>query len=38
MFCMGTNNQIMQRGKLMTKRFQRSKQVNFALTDPDLSY
>ena len=30
MFYMGTNNQIMQGGKLMVKRFQRSSQVNFS--------
>ena len=33
---MGTNDQIMQRGKLMVKRFQRLSQVSFPLIDPDL--
>ena len=37
-FYMGTNNQIMQGGKLMVKRFQRSSQVSFPLNDPDLGY
>ena len=37
-FYMGTNVQIMQRGNLMVKRFQRSSQVSFSLIDPDLSY
>ena len=37
-FYMGTNVQIMQRGNLMVKRFQRSSQVSFFLIDPDLSY
>ena len=36
MFYMGTNDQIMQRGKLMVKRFQRLSQVSFPLIDPDL--
>ena len=30
MFYMGTNDQIMQGGKLMVKRFQRSSQVSFS--------
>ena len=38
MFYMGTNDQIMQGGKLMVKRFQRSSQVSFPLIDPDLGY
>ena len=38
MFYTGTNDQIMQAGKLMVKRFQRSSQVSFPLTDPDLGY
>ena len=38
MFYMGTNDQIMQRGKLMVKRFQRSILVIFTLIDPDLGY
>ena len=38
MFFIGTNDQIMQRGKLMVKRFQSSSQVSFALIDPDLGY
>ena len=34
---MKTNDQIMQGwGKLMFKRFQRSSQISFPLTDPDL--
>ena len=35
---METNDQIMQGGKLMVKRFQRSSQVSFPLIDPDLGY
>ena len=38
MFYMGTNDQIMQGGELMVKRFQRSSQVSFSLIDPDLGY
>ena len=38
MFYMGTNDQIMQGGKLPVKRFQRSSQVSFPLIDPDLGY
>ena len=38
MFHVGTNDQIMQRGELMVKRFQRPSQVSFPLIDPDLSY
>ena len=38
MFCMGTNDQIMQGGKLKVKRFRRLSQVNFSLIDPDLGY
>ena len=38
MFYMGTNDQIMQGGDLMVKRFQRSSQVSFPLIDPDLGY
>ena len=38
MFYMGTNDQIMQGGKLMVKRFQRLSQVSFPLIDPDLGY
>ena len=38
MFYMGTNDQIMQGGKLMVKRFQRLSQVSFPLIDPDQSY
>ena len=38
MFYMGTNDQIMQGGDLMIKRFQRSSQVSFPLIDPDLGY
>ena len=38
MFYMGTNDQIMQRGKLVLKRFQRSSQVSFPLTDLGLGY
>ena len=38
MFYMGTNDQIMQGGKLMVLRFQRLSQVSFSLIDPDLSY
>ena len=30
MFFMGTNDQIMQGGKLMVKRFQRSSQISFS--------
>ena len=37
-FYMGTNDQIMQGGKLMDQRFQRSSQVIFPLIDPDLCY
>ena len=35
---METNDQIMQGGKLMVKRFQSLSQVSFPLIDPDLSY
>ena len=35
---MGANDQIIQPGKLMIERFQRSSQVSFPLIDPDLSY
>ena len=38
MFYIGTNDQIMQGGKLMVQRFQRLSQVSFSLIDPDLSY
>ena len=38
MFYMGTNDQIMQEGKLPVKRFQRSGQVSFPLIDPHLGY
>ena len=38
MFYMGTNDQIIQWGTLMVKRFQRSSQVSFRLTDPNLGY
>ena len=38
MFYMGTNDQIMQGGKLMVKRYQRSSQVSFPLIGPDLGY
>ena len=38
MFYMGANGQIIQAGKLMVKRFQRSSRVRFALIDPDLGY
>ena len=38
MFYMGTNDQIIQEGELMVKRFQRSSQVSFLLIDSDLSY
>ena len=34
----GTNDEIMQVGKLMVKRFQRSSQVSFPLIDLDLGY
>ena len=34
----GTNDQIMQGGKLMVKRFQRLSQVSFPFIDPDLGY
>ena len=37
-FYMGTNDQIMQRGKLMVMRFQRSSQVTLPLIDHDLGY
>ena len=37
-FYMETNDQIMQMGKLIVKRFQRSSQVSFSLIDPDLCY
>ena len=38
MFYMWTNDQIIQGGKLMVKRFQKSSQVSFPLIDPDLGY
>ena len=38
MFYMGTNDQIMQGGKLMVKRFQRSSQVSFPHIDLCLGY
>ena len=38
MFYMRNNDQFMQGGKLMVKRFQRSSQVSFSLIDPDLGY
>ena len=38
MFYMGTNDQSMQGEKLVVKRFQRSSQVSFPLTDLDLGY
>ena len=38
MFYMGTNDQIMKRGKLMVTRFQRSILVIFTRIDPDLGY
>ena len=38
MFYMGTNDQIMQKGKLIVTRFQRSIQVSFPYIDPDLGY
>ena len=38
MFYMGTNDQIIQGGKLMVKRFQRSSQVSFSARQPDLGY
>ena len=37
-FYMETNDQIMQMGKLIVKRFQRPSQVSFSLIDPDLCY
>ena len=33
---MGTNDQIMQGGKVMVQRFERLSQVSFPLSDPDL--
>ena len=38
MFYMWTNDQIIQGGKLMVKRLQKSSQVTFPLIDPDLGY
>ena len=38
MFYMRTNDQIIQWGTLMVKRFQRSSQVSFRRTDPNLGY
>ena len=38
MFYMGTNDQIMQGGKLMIERFQRPSQFSLPLIDPDLGY
>ena len=38
MFYMGTNDQMMQKGKLMVTRFQRLIQVSFPYIDPDLGY
>ena len=38
MFYMGTNDQSMQGEKLVVKRFQRSSQVSFPVTDLDLGY
>ena len=38
MYYMGTNEQIMQRGKLMVKKLQRPNQVSFLLLDGDLDY
>ena len=38
MLYMRTNDQIMQGGKLLVKRFQRSSQVSFLLIDSDLGY
>ena len=38
MFYMGTNDQILQGGELMVKRFQRSSQLSFRLIEPDLGY
>ena len=38
LFYTGTNDQIMEGGKLMVKRFQRSSQVSFPLIYPDLGY
>ena len=38
MFYMGTNNQIVQVGKLMVKRFKMSSEVSFPLIDCDLGY
>ena len=38
MFYMWTNDQTIQGGKLMVKRFQKSRQVSFPLIDPDLGY
>ena len=35
---MGINNQIMQVGKLMVKRFKRSSEVSFPLIDRELGY
>ena len=37
-FYMGTNDQILQGGKLMVQRFQRPSQVSFPVIDPDLAY
>ena len=37
-FYMGSNDQSMQGEKLVVKRFQRSSQVSFPLTDLDLGY
>ena len=36
MFYMGPNDQIMQEGELMVKRFQKSSKVTFPLIEPDL--
>ena len=38
MFYTGTDDQSMQGEKLVVKRFQRSSQVSFPLTDLDLGY
>ena len=38
MFYIGTNDHLMQVGKLMVKRFQRLSQVSLPLIDPDLGY
>ena len=35
---MGTNDQILQGGELMVKRFQRPSQLSFRLIEPDLGY